>query len=96
MFKALFSSQRTSSSAHPEDLKSFMENVIRGLVDDPDQVELSDAGIRDGVLQLELRVSKSDLGKVIGKKGRTASAMRTILSAAARRQNLNADLKIIE
>ena len=52
MFKALFSSQRSSSSASSGDIKEFMENMIRGLVDNPEDVELSDTGVRDGVLQL--------------------------------------------
>ena len=50
----------------------------------------------DDHIAFELRVSKSDLGKVIGKRGRTASAMRTILSAASRKHRVNADLRIVE
>jgi len=64
-------------------------------VDDPSKIEIDEGESDDGIL-FELRVSKSDLGKVIGKKGRTASAMRTILSAASRKHKMGADLKIVE
>jgi len=70
--------------------------MIKALVDDPQEVNLKEAERDDNHINFELRVSKNDLGKVIGKRGRTASAMRTILSAASRKHRINADLRIVE
>jgi uncharacterized protein len=76
-------------------LKSLIETVARALVDDPDSVEVHEIeGEQTSVI--ELKVAKSDLGKVIGKKGRTAAAMRTILSAASTKLRKRAVLEIIE
>jgi len=63
-------------------LKELIEYIAKALVDNPDQVKVSEIeGEKTSVI--ELNVSKDDLGKVIGKQGRTARAMRTILSAAS-------------
>jgi len=65
------------------------------LVDNPDKVEVSEVqGEQTSVI--ELRVSKEDLGKVIGKQGKTAKAMRTILSAASAKVHKRTVLEIIE
>jgi len=99
MFKQLFSSvtgTNTPSESNSKDLKDLLENMIKALVDEPQSIELTEAESDDDHIAFELRVSKSDLGKVIGKRGRTASAMRTILSAASRKHRVNADLRIVE
>lgn len=97
MFKQLFSSvARAPAQADSSELRSLLENMIKALVDEPQQVELTEAESDADHIAFELRVSKSDLGKVIGKRGRTASAMRTILSAASRKHRVNADLRIVE
>jgi predicted RNA-binding protein YlqC (UPF0109 family) len=76
-------------------LKELIEFMARALVDNPDQVRVSDIeGEQTSVI--ELRVAKEDLGKVIGKQGRTARAMRTILSAASTKIRKRAVLEIIE
>jgi len=65
------------------------------LVDNPEQVKVNEIeGERTSVI--ELSVAKEDLGKIIGKQGRTARAMRTILSAASTKNNKRAVLEIIE
>jgi hypothetical protein len=82
---------------HPEEimLKELIEFMARALVDNPDKVRVSEIeGEQTSVI--ELRVSKDDLGKVIGKQGRTARAMRTILSAASTKIRKRAVLEIIE
>jgi hypothetical protein len=82
---------------HPEEvmLKELIEFMARALVDNPDKVRVSEIeGEQTSVI--ELRVSKEDLGKVIGKQGRTARAMRTILSAASTKIRKRAVLEIIE
>ncbi len=76
-------------------LKELIEFMARALVDNPENVRVSEIeGEQTSVI--ELRVSKEDLGKVIGKQGRTARAMRTILSAASTKIRKRAVLEIIE
>jgi len=76
-------------------LKELIEFMARALVDNPENVKVSEIeGEQTSVL--ELRVAKEDLGKVIGKQGRTARAMRTILSAASTKIRKRAVLEIIE
>jgi len=76
-------------------LKELIEFVAKALVDNPDQVEVSEVAGEQTVV-LELRVAKEDLGKVIGKQGRTVKAMRAILSAASSKMRKRADLEILE
>ena len=76
-------------------LKELIEYIAKALVDNPDQVRVSEIeGEKTSVI--ELSVAKDDLGKVIGKQGRTARAMRTILSAASTKARKRAVLEIIE
>jgi uncharacterized protein len=76
-------------------MKELIKYMAQALVDNPDKVEVSEvAGEQTSVL--ELRVAKEDLGKVIGKQGRTAKAMRTILSAASTKIRKRSVLEIIE
>ncbi len=76
-------------------MKELIEYIAKALVDSPDLVKVSEIeGEKTSVI--ELNVSKDDLGKVIGKQGRTARAMRTILSAASTKVRKRAVLEIIE
>ena len=76
-------------------MKDLIEFMAKALVDNADQVEVREIeGEQSSVI--ELRVSRDDLGKVIGKQGRTARAMRTILSAASTKIKKRAVLDIIE
>ena len=76
-------------------MKELINYIARSLVDNPDQVEILEVeGNQTSVL--ELKVAKEDLGKVIGKQGRTARAMRTILSAASAKIKKRTVLEIIE
>jgi len=76
-------------------LKELIEYIAKALVDNPDLVRVSEIeGEKTSVI--ELNVAKYDLGKVIGKQGRTARAMRTILSAASTKVKKRAVLEIIE
>ena len=63
-------------------MKDFVEFVAKGLVDKPEDVQVVEVEGEQGAV-LELRVAKEDLGKVIGKQGRTARALRTLLGAAS-------------
>lgn len=77
------------------ELKDLIEYLSKALVDMPDQVEVNEiAGEQTTVI--ELKVDKSDLGKVIGKQGRTARALRTILNAASTKLKKRSVLEIIE
>jgi len=76
-------------------LKEIVECVAKRLVDNPDAVSVNET-VGERTVVIELKVAPSDLGKVIGKQGRTAKALRTILSAAAAKQGKKAVLEIIE
>lgn len=76
-------------------MKALIKYIAQALVDHPEQVEVHEIKAQQ-TLVLELTVAKEDLGKVIGKKGRTAQAMRTILSCASAKEKIRAVLEIIE
>jgi hypothetical protein len=76
-------------------MKELLEMIAKALVDYPDQVEVKEIE-GQATTVLELRVARSDLGKVIGKQGRTARAVRTILSAAGMKLKKRFLLEIIE
>ncbi|MDP8320972.1 MAG: KH domain-containing protein [Candidatus Stygibacter australis] len=76
-------------------MKELIEFVVKALVDDPATIEVTEVA-GDKVTIFELRADKADIGKIIGKKGRTAGAIRTILNAVSARQGKRAVLEIIE
>jgi predicted RNA-binding protein YlqC (UPF0109 family) len=76
-------------------MKDLIKYIAQALVDNPDIVEVSEV-LGEQTSVIELRVAKEDLGKVIGKGGKTAKAMRTILSAASAKVRKRAVLEIIE
>jgi predicted RNA-binding protein YlqC (UPF0109 family) len=76
-------------------MKELTQFLARQLVNNPDAVEVKEAH-GDTASVLELRVAKEDLGRVIGKQGRTVKAIRTILNAVASRTNRKVVLEIIE
>ncbi len=76
-------------------MKDLIEYIARNLVDSPDDVRVDE--IPEGQeTVLELRVAAADLGKVIGRQGRTVRALRTLLAAAAGRKHARAVLEIVE
>ncbi|MCK5056026.1 MAG: KH domain-containing protein [Candidatus Aminicenantes bacterium] len=76
-------------------MKELVETVCKSLVDNPEEVKVTQIDGEQTTI-LELRVHQSDLGKVIGKQGRTARAIRTILAAAGMKQRRRFNLEIIE
>jgi predicted RNA-binding protein YlqC (UPF0109 family) len=77
------------------EMKDLIEYIAKVLVDNPDEVSVTELeGKQTSVI--ELRVAKEDLGKVIGKQGRTARAMRTILGAASTKLKKRSVLEILE
>jgi len=81
--------------AQAAELKGLLEFVAQSLVTRPDAVEVTESQ-NDDASVLELRVDKEDLGRVIGKQGRTAKSLRTLLNAAAARANRKVILEIVE
>jgi len=76
-------------------MKELIHYIVTALVDHPDEVQVK-ATEQDDTIIVELTVAKGDLGKVIGKQGRTARAMRALLSAAAGKINKRSRLEIME
>jgi hypothetical protein len=88
-------SEQVTKSMEVATMKELIKYISQALVDNPDKVEVTEiAGEQASVI--ELRVAKEDLGKVIGKQGRTAKAIRTILSATSAKTHKRAVLEIIE
>jgi predicted RNA-binding protein YlqC (UPF0109 family) len=76
-------------------MKDLITEIVQALVDQPGEVSVNEIGGSHTTV-LELRVAKTDMGKVIGKQGRTAQAMRTILSAASGKTRKRYILEIVE
>jgi uncharacterized protein len=77
------------------DMRILIEQIAKALVDAPDEVAVEAVDEDEGTV-LELKVADQDLGKVIGKQGRTARAMRTLLGAASLKQHKRYTLEILE
>jgi uncharacterized protein len=76
-------------------MKELVQFIAQQLVNNPDAVEVTETQ-GETASMLELRVAKEDLGRVIGKQGRTAKSIRTIVNAVAARKNLKVTLEIVE
>ena len=75
-------------------MKEIVEIIARSLVENPDAVVVDEKD-EDGMTVLELHVAQEDMGKVIGKQGRIARAMRTVVKAAATRENKKVSVEIV-
>ena len=76
-------------------MKELIKYIVQALVDHPEQIDISEtAGEQSTVL--EIKVAKKDIGKIIGKQGRTAQAMRTILNAASAKVKKRTIMEIID
>ena len=76
-------------------MKALLEDFARTLVDEPERVYVSERS-EEGVVFLDLEVAEADRGKVIGKRGRTADALRTLLDAVARRRGVECDMEVVD
>ena len=75
---------------------AVLEHIVRSIVDDPDAVRVTaEPGKRDSVL-LEVRVGPGDLGRVIGRRGRTAQSIRTVVRAAATNDDVDVDVDFVD
>ena len=77
-------------------MKELIEYIAQSLVDDPNQVQVAQSRGGGGKTRLELRVAREDMGRVIGKGGRVANAMRVLLRVAAAREGKQVSLDVIE
>lgn len=76
-------------------MKEVLEIIAKSLVDYPEQVDVKQIDNEDQMVTLELRVAQGDMGKVIGKQGRIAKAIRTVVKAAASKEDKKASVEII-
>ena len=77
-------------------MKEVLEIIAKSLVDYPEQVDVKEINNEDQTVTLELRVAESDMGKVSGKQGRIAKAIRTVVKAAASRENKKVAVEILQ
>jgi uncharacterized protein len=77
-------------------MRDLLEYLARGLVDQPDAVSVEQFEGEDGTIVLELAVADDDYGKIIGRGGRTANALRTIVKAAAVKENRRVLVDIVD
>jgi predicted RNA-binding protein YlqC (UPF0109 family) len=76
-------------------MKELLETIAKSLVDYPDEVVVNEVDEGNTII-LELRVAKEDMGKVIGKQGRIAKAIRTVMKSAAIKENVRVAVDIIQ
>ncbi len=77
-------------------MKEFIEFIAKHLVDNPDSVQIEETVQEDKKIVLSLKVKPDDVGKVIGKQGKTAQAMRTLLTAISAKNGKRAILEIVD
>jgi len=77
-------------------MKELIESIAKSLVEAPGEIVVSEEIAEDGVVLVKLAAAQADMGRIIGKQGRNAKAMRTLLNAKATRENRHASLQIVE
>ena len=77
-------------------MKNLIEYIAKSLVEKPDEIIISEEVTEDGTVLVKLAAAQEDMGRIIGKQGRNAKAMRTLLNAKATRENKRASLQIME
>jgi len=77
-------------------VKELLEYIVKELVDNPDNVEIEEEEEDEKTVIFKVKVAEEDLGKVIGKKGRTANALRVVLRAASAKRGKSSIVKIID
>ena len=95
IFGLFFSSKHVTVCKGDEAMQDLLKNIVQALVDNPEEIKITTVEGKQ-VIILELKVAKEDIGKVIGKQGRTAHAIRTILGAASAKIKKRANLEIID
>ena len=87
--------QSDTPSDGKKDLEHFVDYVVRALVDNPDQVCIS-LGENERQKVIQVRCAKEDIGKIIGKNGKTVSAIRALVNGAGRRFDLNYTVEVLD
>ncbi len=77
-------------------MKELLKTIVLPLVENPAEVEITETEKEDGEILLSLKVASSDMGKVIGRQGRIAKAIRTVMKAAANKDNKKVAVEIVE
>ena len=77
-------------------MKEFIEFIVKQLVDNPDKVSVEEITPDEHTIELNLKVDKSDIGKIIGKQGKNINAMRTLLYAVGGKENKRVTLQILD
>lgn len=77
------------------DMEAFVEYVVKALVDNPDQVEMTTVDGEDGA-SIQVRCCKEDIGKIVGKRGKTIMAIRSLVSGAAGRQHKRVSVEVLD
>ncbi|MDA3903964.1 MAG: KH domain-containing protein [Desulfuromusa sp.] len=77
-------------------MKDLIEHIAKSLVEKPDEIVISEEVAADGSVLVKLAAAQEDMGRIIGKQGRNAKAMRTLLNAKATREKRHALLQIME
>jgi len=88
-------SKATEQAEAKQDLTGFVEYVVTQLVDTPEDVNIN-TGQKDDCLVIEVTCAKPDMGKVIGRRGKTIAAIRTLVSSAARREDKKVNVEVLD
>lgn len=76
-------------------MKEILKTIIESLVDDIESIEITETE-NDKTVELQVKISKDDMGKVIGKQGRTAKAIRTLMKSIAGRDNKKINIEFVD
>ena len=100
LFSFLFGGSKAKSAASTGrgsllELESFVDYVVKSLVDNPDEVSLSTVENSEGAI-IQIRCSKEDIGKIVGKRGKTIMAIRSLVSGAAGRQRKRVSVDVMD
>jgi predicted RNA-binding protein YlqC (UPF0109 family) len=77
-------------------MKEFIEFIVKQMVDKPEKVKIEESTLSQNTIEIKIEVEQSDVGKVVGKKGKNINALRTLLTAVAAKENHRATLQIVE
>jgi len=77
-------------------MKEFVEFIVKQLVDKPDKVSVEESTPNENTFEIKITVDQSDIGKVVGKKGKNIDALRTLLTAVAAKEHHRATLQVLE
>ena len=84
------------SAGSLRELEGFVDYVVKALVDDPDEVSVDTVDKDDGSTSIQIRCRKEDIGKIVGKRGKTIMAIRSLVSGAAGRQRKRVSVDVLD